>query len=57
MKVVAFLIAIVLFVGSLALFGFAFNLDESWRVAAFIVGILGVSLSLAIPFHLLSRAD
>lgn len=57
MKVVAFLVALVLFVGSLALFGFAFNLDESWRAPAFAVGILGVSLSLAIPFHLLRRAD
>lgn len=57
MKVVVFLVALVLFVASLLLMGFTFNLEETWRATAFIVAILGVSLSVAIPFHLLGRRD
>lgn len=57
MKVVVFLVAFVLFAASLALFGFTFNLEESWRAPAFIVAVLGVSLAYAIPFHMLGRRD
>lgn len=57
MKVVVFLVALVLFVASLALFGFTFNLEESWRGPAFITAVLGVALSLAIPFHLIGRRE
>jgi hypothetical protein len=57
MKMFAFLVAIVLFLGGLALFGYAFAFVDPWRAIAFVGGILAVSVSLMIPFHFLGRAE
>lgn len=58
MKLFAFLVALVLFVGSFVLFGYAFSFGESFAAfAMFFAGIVAVSLSLVIPFHVLERLD
>lgn len=53
----AFLVAIVLFVGSFVLFGYAFEVGDGANIALFTAGIVMVSLSFVIPFHLLERFD
>ena len=57
MKVFVFLVALAFFVGSFFLFGYAFSVPEAWGGIVFFSGILAVVVSLAIPFHLLSRTD
>jgi hypothetical protein len=57
MKIFVFLLALAFFVGSFFLFGYAFSAPEAWRGTVFFSGILAVVVSLAIPFHLLSRTD
>ncbi|MGE3191972.1 MAG: hypothetical protein AB7K08_00720 [Microbacteriaceae bacterium] len=57
MKVFAFLVALVFFVGSLLLFGYAFAAGPGWNMALFFGGLLGVAIALAIPFHLLEKFD
>ena len=54
MKIFAFVIALIIFVGSLYLFTLAFAVP-GYEMLLFIGGILGVSLSFAIPFHILRR--
>ncbi len=57
MKVFAFLVSLALFLGGFALFGYAFTFGEDLHAVAFFGGILAVSASLMIPFHLLERLD
>jgi hypothetical protein len=57
MKVFAFLVSLALFVGGLALFGYAFTFAPEWHTIAFAGGIAAISVSLMIPFHLLERFD
>ncbi len=57
MKVIVFLVALALFVGSFLLFGYAFSVPEAWASLMFFSGVLAVVFSLAIPFHLLERTD
>ncbi|MBN9141404.1 MAG: hypothetical protein J0H23_11310 [Micrococcales bacterium] len=60
MKVVVFLVALVIFVASFLAFGYAFEVGEQNTLAAmalFLGGILGVSASFAIPFHVLPATD
>jgi hypothetical protein len=57
MKVFIFLVCLVLFVGSFLLFGYAFSVPEQWAGLMFFSGIAAVSVSLAIPFHLLQHTD
>jgi hypothetical protein len=57
MKVFAFLVSLALFLGGLALFGYAFTFPEGWMIWGFGAGILAVAVSLMIPFHLLERLD
>jgi len=57
MKVVAFVVSLILFVGGLALFGYAFDVPEGAHIWVFAGGIAAVSLSLVLPFHLLGRFD
>lgn len=57
MKVFAFLVSIVVFLGGLALFGYAFDMAEYWNIAFFAGGILAVAVALVIPFHVLKRLD
>jgi hypothetical protein len=60
MKVVVFVISMLIFVGSLLLMGYSFQVgDENGLAAAamFLGGTLGVSLAYGIPFHLLEKFD
>ena len=57
MKVVVFLVSLVLFVASFALFGYAFSFAAPWNGVIFFVGILAASVALMIPFHLLEKFD
>lgn len=57
MKVVVFLVSLALFLGGLALFGYAFAFPEGWMVWGFSGGIAAVALSLMIPFHVLELFD
>lgn len=52
-----FLVSLILFVGGLAAFGYAFDVAPDFQVAVFVGGIAAVALSLVIPFHLLERLD
>ncbi|MCU1508174.1 MAG: putative small rane protein [Glaciihabitans sp.] len=56
MNLVAFVVAFVLFVGGIVLFGFAFDV-KGLEAPIFLAGIAAISVSLAIPFHLLKRTD
>lgn len=57
MKLLAFVVALVLFVGGMLLFGFAFNAAEAAAPWVFFSGIAAICVSLAIPFHFLGRAE
>lgn len=57
MKVFSFLVSIVLFVGGLALFGYAFDLPDGWRTVAFGGGLAAISLALFLPFHINKAFD
>jgi hypothetical protein len=57
MKVVVFLIALIVFLASFVLFGYAFSAPEQIAPWMFFGGILTICVSLAIPFHLLRKTD
>ncbi|GAA2088173.1 hypothetical protein GCM10009840_27970 [Pseudolysinimonas kribbensis] len=57
MKVVVFLIALVVFLASFVLFGYAFSAPVQIAPWMFFGGILTICISLAIPFHLLRKTD
>ncbi len=57
MKVIAFVVSIVIFLGSFLLFGYAFAVGPGWNYLLFALGLGAISLSLAIPFHLLEKLD
>ncbi|MCU1468932.1 MAG: hypothetical protein JWQ39_81 [Glaciihabitans sp.] len=56
MNVFGFIIAFVIFVAGLVLFGFAFTVP-SFEAVMFVGGIILVSISLAIPFHILGHGE
>jgi hypothetical protein len=56
MNVVYFLIAFVFFIGGIALFAFAFDVPQ-FQAAMFLGGIAAISISLAIPFHILGHGE
>ncbi|MGN6325248.1 hypothetical protein [Pseudolysinimonas sp.] len=57
MKILAFVVAFVLFLGGMLLFGFAFSAVEAAAPWVFFGGIAAICVSLAIPFHFLGKAD
>lgn len=57
MKVLAFVISMGVFVGSFLLFGYAFAVGPGWNYLLFSLGLVAISVSLAIPFHLLKKLD
>jgi hypothetical protein len=57
MNIVAFVIAFVLFVGGIVLFGYAFDTGDNVRALVFVSGIAAIVLSVANPFHELKRTD
>ncbi len=57
MNIVAFVIAFVLFVGGIVLFGYSFDAGDNARAIVFLSGIVAIVVSLAIPFHVMKRTD
>ncbi|WP_181408456.1 hypothetical protein [Schumannella sp. 10F1B-5-1] len=57
MKVFAFLVCLVLFVGAFFLFGYAFAVPEPYHLVMFAGGLAAIAISLIIPFHLLEKLD
>lgn len=57
MKLFAFLVSFLLFLGGILLMGFAFSFGADWHILAFSGGIAAISVSLMVPFHLLERFD
>ena len=54
MKIVAFVIAMILFLGGLTLMGYAFHLKDG-QAFMFFGGIIAVALALAVPFQFLGK--
>lgn len=57
MKIVLFVVAAVLFVGSFLMFGYADQLPDPLNFIVFLGGILVASIALMIPFHLADKFD
>jgi hypothetical protein len=56
MNVFYFIIAFVIFLGGLALFAFAFDVPQ-FQALMFVGGIAAISISLAIPFHIIGHGE
>lgn len=56
MNVIAFIIAIALFIGGLLLMGYSFY-AVGFQGVVFFSGILAVSAAIALPVHVLKRID
>ena len=56
MNVIAFIVAIGLFLGGLALMGYSFYV-VGFQGPVFVAGILAVGASIALPVHVLKRID
>ncbi|MCU1406609.1 MAG: putative rane protein [Glaciihabitans sp.] len=56
MNGIAFTVSLVLFVGGIALFGYAFE-TAGFETAMFVGGIAAICIAIAIPFHVLKRTD
>jgi hypothetical protein len=56
MNIVAFVISFAVFVGGIALMGYAPEI-EGFELVSFLAGILAIALAVAIPVHVLKRAD
>jgi hypothetical protein len=54
MNGIAFTASLVLFIGGIVLFGYAFN-AVGYETIVFSAGILAIVASVAIPFHVLKR--
>lgn len=56
MHIAAFIVSFALFIGGLLLMGYAFD-APGFEFVMFLGGILVISLAMAIPAHVLKRAD
>ncbi|MCW4384769.1 hypothetical protein OH146_03165 [Salinibacterium sp. SYSU T00001] len=56
MNIVAFVLSFLIFAGGLVLMGYAPEI-EGLELASFAAGILAVAVAIAIPVHVLKRAD
>ena len=56
MNILAAFVAIILFVGGILLFGYA-DAFPGFEIFVFGAGIVAISASVAIPFHVLKRVD
>jgi hypothetical protein len=56
MNGIAFAASLVLFVGGIALFGYAFE-TPGFETAMFVGGIAAIVAAIAIPFHVLKRTE
>ncbi len=57
MNIIAVVISMVLFLSSFVLFAYAYAVPEEWAALTFFVGILSVTLSMAIPFSILGHRE
>lgn len=57
MNLIAVIISVALFLSSFVLFAYAYAVPEEWAALTFFIGIMSVSLSLAIPFHILGHRE
>lgn len=56
MNILAFIVGAVLFVGGIVLFGYGWDGTE-FHPAVFVAGLLAITSSIVIPFHILKRID
>jgi hypothetical protein len=56
MNGIAFTASLILFIGGIVLFGYAFN-AVGFEILVFAAGIVAIVASIAIPFHLVKRTD
>jgi hypothetical protein len=56
MNAIAFTVSLVLFLGGIALFGYAFE-AVGFETLVFSAGIVAIVASIAIPFHVLKRTN
>jgi hypothetical protein len=56
MNIFAFVIAFILFIGGIFLFGLAFDVQGA-RALVFCSGLAAIVIAIAIPFHILKRID
>jgi cytochrome b subunit of formate dehydrogenase len=56
MNGIAFAASLVLFVGGIALFAYAFE-TPGFETAMFVAGIAAIVAAIAIPFHVLKRTE
>ena len=56
MNISAFVIASVFFLGGIVLFGYSWD-GLTFSPLLFILGLVAISASVAIPYHLLKRLD
>ncbi len=54
MNFVSFLVGAVLFLGGIVLFGYGWD-GTVFHVPLFVAGLIAISASIVIPFHLLKR--
>lgn len=58
MKIIAFVIAMVFFIGGMTLLGYAFEPNDSAaRFIMFFGGILSITIALAVPMSILKRIE
>lgn len=57
MNIFAVIVSIALFVSSFVLFAYAFAVPEEWAALTFFIGIMAVTLSMAIPFTILGHRE
>ncbi len=56
MNTVSFVVGAVLFVGGIVLFGYSWD-GTVFHVPVFVGGLVAITASIAIPFHVLKRID
>ncbi|GAA1737484.1 hypothetical protein [Microcella frigidaquae] len=57
MNLIAVVVSMLLFLSSFVLFAYAYAVPEGWQALTFFIGIMAVTLSLAIPFHILGHRE
>lgn len=57
MKIFTVIASVALFLASFPLFAYAFAVPDEFKAIMFFTGIMSISLSLAIPFHILGNRE
>ena len=56
MNILAFIVGATLFVGGIVLFGYSWD-GTVFSAPVFAAGLIAITASIAIPFHILTRVD